>query len=158
MSPLRLGIPLALAAALAAPSAAIDLTGTWEQTGSASCHGMNAAGDKVSSKQTLADMPISQSGDDLLMFIQGYLFAFEGRAYGEVGGDTGQGLLEKCSNTPSIHIVYRITKAKTFAPNSKGVSGKMTTLYVYGSDVSTYSCTINWQRTSTTDPGGTPCP
>ena len=146
------------AVSLPAPAGALDLTGTWEQTASVTCHGMDSAGGKVKSTQHLADMPISQTGDDLLMWIPGYLMAFEGRVYAEPGGDTGQALLEKCNNDPSIRIVYRIAKVKTFPPNSKGVSGKMTTLYVYGSDLSTYTCTVNWQRTSTVDPGGTPCP
>ena len=52
---------------------------------------------------------------------------------------------------------FRILKAQTFEPK-KGVSGKMTTLYIFASDNETYSCTVTWHRVSMTDPESVPCP
>jgi hypothetical protein len=145
---------------LAAPAPAIDLTGTWQEASSSVCKGLDAAGGKIALKNkdiVFADLPISQSGSTLTAYQDGYLFAFEGYVYGETGGDAGQAILEKCSGDANVLITYRVLKAKTWPVNSKGVSGKMTTLYVYGHPGSSYSCNINWERISEADPGALSC-
>jgi hypothetical protein len=157
-------LPAALAfalASLAEPARAIDLTGTWEQVKHTTCQGLTAAGDKIARKNKefgFGDLPITQSGIQLNLQIPGVLWRFEGRVYEEAGGTKGQGFLQKCpGGIPDARVVHRITKAETFEPNAKGVSGKMTTLLSYGSDLETYSCTITWQRVSTVDPESEPC-
>ena len=151
-----------LSALAAAPAAAIDLTGTWENVKHSTCAGLTATGEKVALKNRaflFPDLPITQVGIDLHMRIPGYLWRFEGRVYDEAGETTkGQGYLQKCpGGIPDAFATHRVTKADTFPENSKGVSGRMTTVYTYGSDVETYSCTITWQRVSLVDPESEPC-
>jgi hypothetical protein len=146
----------------AAPADAIDLTGTWENVKHTTCAGLTATGEKVALKNrafVFPDLPITQSGIDLHMNIPGYLWRFEGRVYEEAGETTrGQGYLQKCpGGIPNAFATHRVTKAETFPETSKGVSGKMTTVFTYGSDTETYSCTISWQRVSLVDPESEPC-
>jgi hypothetical protein len=152
---------LAALAAYAAPAAAIDLTGTWEDVKHTTCVGLNAAGEKVAignREYSFDNLPITQAGDVLYLNLVAYLWSFEGRVYQETGGTKGQGVLQKCpGGLLDALVTHRIVKAQTFEPNSKGVSGKMTTLYVYASDLETYSCTVTWQRISTVDPESEPC-
>jgi hypothetical protein len=141
---------------LATQAAALDLTGTWEFVKHGTCKGLMADGQRVLVKpkgSTYQDLPLSQSGDALRSYDANFLFVFGGRVYGQPGGDEGQGILQKCAGDPSVHVTYRILKAETFPETSKGVSGKMTTLYVLGNASQTYDCKIQWQRVSTADPG-----
>ena len=157
-----LPVVFAALAASAAPAAAIDLTGIWQDVKHTTCLGLNAAGEKValgSRAFSFYDLPITQTGDTLNVNIPAYFWYFDGRVYQETNGTKGQGVLQKCpGGIPDPLVTLRILKAQTFEPNSKGVSGKMTTLYVFASDDETYSCTITWQRVSMTDPGSGPCP
>jgi hypothetical protein len=149
-------------AAYAAPAAAIDLTGTWQDTKHSACTGLNAAGEKValgSRSFSFYDLPITQTGDNLSLNVGAYIWFFDGRVYQETGGTKGQGVLQKCpGGVPNALVTFRILKAQTSEPNAKGVSGKMTTLYIYASDLETYSCTVTWQRVSMVDPESVPCP
>ena len=151
-------------AALSAPAEAIDLTGTWRQTKHSTCTGLTADGEKVAIKDRdlrFGDLILTQSGNEIYYEIPAYFWYFQGFVHGEPGGDTGQGILSRCRmNTPTGDpaITHRITKAQTFPPNRDNVSGKMTTLYVYGAPDQTYSCTISWERTSLVDPLYEPCP
>jgi hypothetical protein len=160
----RLLPALVALALLAAPAGAIDLTGSWQQTKHSTCVGLDAAGEKVAIKNNDRVFPhlrITQSGVDLYFEIESYFWRFEGLVYGEPGGTTGQGILQRCrADTPmgDPSITYRISKAQTFPVSSKGVSGKLTALYVYGGVDSTYSCTITFERFSLVDPGSAPCP
>lgn len=150
----------ALALGLADPSASIDLTGTWREVTNSTCKGLDASGGKIALKQRdvgFADLPLSQSGTTLTAYQDGYLFSFAGYVYGQTGGDTGQGILEKCGGDINVLLTYRILKAKTFPANSKGVSGKLTALYVYGHPGSGYSCNVTFERVSTEDPGAASC-
>ena len=159
-------LPTALGALalLAAPAGAIDLTGYWQQTKHSTCVGLTAAGEKVAIKNKdmlFSELRITQSGVGLYFEIEPYFWRHEGLVYGEPGGTTGQGILQRCrADTPmgDPSITYRISKAQTFPVSSQGVSGKMTTLYVYGGVDRTYSCTINWERVSLVDPESAPCP
>jgi hypothetical protein len=160
MRPVTLTLVLGVVLGLADPSRSIDLTGTWQEVTNSTCKGLNASGGKIALKQHdvgFADLPLSQSGSTLTSYQDGYLFSFAGYVYGQTGGDTGQGILEKCGGDATVLLTYRILKAKTFPTNSKGVSGKMTTLYVYGHPSSSYSCNVTWERISTDDPGGASC-
>jgi hypothetical protein len=156
-----LPVLLAALAVYAAPAAAIDLTGVWEDAKHTTCVGLNSAGEKVALSNrefSFYDLPITQAGDDLSVYLAGYLWGFDGRVYSEAGGTKGQGVLQKCpGGMPDALVTLRIVKAQTFEPK-KGISGKMTTLYIFASDSETYSCTITWQRISTVDPGSVPCP
>jgi hypothetical protein len=151
-------------AALPAPAEAIDLTGTWRQTKHSTCTGLTADGEKVAIKNgdmLFGNLVLTQNGNELYYEIPAYFWYFEGFVHGEPGGDTGQGILARCRmDTPmgDPAVTHRITKVKTFPPNKQNVSGKMTTLYVYGGPDQTYSCTINWERTSVVDPLYEPCP
>ena len=157
----RLPVALALALGLAGPAHAVDLTGTWEEARHSTCKGLNDSGQKVALKNTdtsFGDLPLTQSGTNLFGFQSGVVFSFEGRVYGPLVDDEGQGVFAKCGGTPGVFEAYRILSAKTFPPDKNGVTGKMRTLYLYGGPSSTYSCTIDWVRTSTVDPGATGCP
>ena len=163
---MRTLLPAALVAlaALTAPAEAIDLTGTWQQVKHSTCIGLTDAGEKVAIKNQdfrFGELLLTQNGNELYFEIPPYFWYFEGFVHGEPGGDTGQGILSRCrgsSPTGDPAITHRITKAQTFPPNRKNVTGKMTTLYVYGAPERTYSCTITWERVATVDPMYEPCP
>lgn len=150
-----------LALGLAGPALAIDLTGTWEDVKHSTCKGLNDDGSKVAiknSSSSFADLPLSQVGTALYGFQSGLVFSYEGRMYGPVDDDEAQGVFAKCGGTPGVFIAYRILKAETFPPDKKGLTGKLKTIYLFGGPTSTYSCTVDWVRISTVDPGATGCP
>jgi hypothetical protein len=155
---------LAAAVALAAGGAsAIDLTGTWTSKKDAKCKGLTQTGDKFGSKVGFATLEISQAAEAVTARFEGY--EFDGAVYGDDQKDQGQGLLVKCTDAasaPEVRLALQIVKASAFAPNRKGVSGKLTTLVVRGDllagTVGVESCRVTWERTSTTDPAAPGCP
>lgn len=144
----------ALVLLLASPAAAIDLTGTWVNTKSASCRQTSSEG-TVNESNAFSNLEISQ--DLGLLSIEFATFPWTGRVIEDAKG-IGRGVANWCGST-AVRASFQIASATTFAPGDDGVSGRMTLVYTFVNAAFQLSCKkIQFERTSTADPSPVPCP
>jgi hypothetical protein len=156
-----IGWALALTLATPAAAGAIDLTGTWQRAKPSRCKGLQQNGDKLSVQTFFVSMHISQVAEDISAE-QG-VFSYDGAVYGDSRKDRGQGTLVKCSGTfPEVRAAFQILSAKTFPPNSSGLTGRMTTLFhradTAAGSVGAQYCKVVWERTDPANPAVAGCP
>lgn len=161
----KFGVALAITLVpllVAAQAQAIDLTGTWESK-PGNCKELFPTGEVLSVSASASPMYISQNGTDLAVD-QG-VFNYDGLVYENAKTGKGKGVIQKClpDASPYNLATWHITKAETFVPNKKGVSGKMSATLIHARKdtppgVGFFDeCEIEWERVNQTNPGAVGC-
>lgn len=159
-------LAVAAVALQVASASAIDLTGTWTDERS-TCRQLLPTGEVVRFKDNqvvVENMNITQFGDGSMNVAQGS-FNYRGRAYakGSNPATRGEGFIDKCdSPVPDDQAGWRIKNAKTFPPDSNGVTGAMK-VELFHAHKSSFGdsfevCQVRFARSSTTNPNVAACP
>ena len=150
-----------IAAAVAAPASAYDLTGHW--VGKWSCKGFD--GGKFKDQNKTSTLDITQSGATIHAMLEG-AFVFNGVAIPDAkSADAGEAVLLDChtndvaaegdGDSEIIRAVVKTTAAVTKA-SFKGVSVLENDVAPFGEQFQT--CKYGYVRVSTADPGVGSCP
>jgi len=143
----------------AGPVAAIDLTGTWQQTGRSGC--TLVADDGTRSKQKdvhFSSIEITESGAHLNLRFLGTAYLHEGYVLTFGPKSIGQGLVNRCLPGLTGVSSWQMQSATTFPPDRNGVSGRLVFTYVDANDATVQFCRVTFVRTATANPAVPGCP
>ncbi|MCA9511262.1 MAG: hypothetical protein KC560_11210 [Myxococcales bacterium] len=145
---------LALVCALAAPSAASDLTGTW--AGRLRCTGLDAAGARVSTRVD-STLEVSQSGNAIAVLVDGALL-YEGAVTDAANapGAKGMAALEGCQNDGDPNAIAEMASAD-FRLSARTPRGRLSLDLVSRED-GVRECKGTYSRQDAADPGVAACP
>jgi hypothetical protein len=149
-----------LAALVAAPAAAIDLTGSWRDAYSA-CTILSSDGGRTKFKDSetgFNSIEISQSGADLNLRFMGTFLVHQGYVHALLPKNVGQGLVNRCLPGFSGVSSWQIHSVTTFPPDKNGVTGRLNATYVDAGSSQIRSCRVVFERFDDANPNVPACP